>query len=186
MQIIGLVHSVLWRQPFPLTSLRVLPERDLWIPLLLNSITKSLSQEIPTDSFALREKLKMKLGLVPVRHVSPPLQTLKCLYGVSLKVVVLPKGTSLRLEFEDKNMKMSNEGHWRYFSLWSKAGESRNPTRKLTLSFFSLVQLTWTATKFQTSEFQLSTPSMNLMQQDYHEPSLESDMQSCIWSLVFL
>ena len=48
----------------------------------------------------------MKLVLVP----SPSLQTLKCLYGVSLKIVVLPKATLLQLECEAKKMKISKEG----------------------------------------------------------------------------
>jgi len=48
----------------------------------------------------------MNLVLEP----SPSLQTPKCLCGVSLKITVLPKATSLQLEFEAKKMKITGEG----------------------------------------------------------------------------
>ena len=123
----------------------------------------------------------MNLVLEP----SPSLQTPKCLCGVSLKITVLPKATSLQLEFEAKKMKITGEGLWRSFCLGSKAGKSRNLARKLTLRFFSLLWLTSIAAKFQTWEFQPSRPSTNWMQQDYQERSSEPDRQSCIWNLVF-
>lgn len=101
------------------------------------------------------------------------------------KIVALPKASSLQLEFEAKKMQISNEGLWSYFCLGSRAGESRIPSRKPPLRFSSLVWLTWRAAKFWTSEFQLSTPNMNLMEQDYQELSSESDMQPSIWNLLF-